>query len=691
MSGPRLAPPSFVFLALLAAPSPAAPQSFPGLSDAARAALRDPGAPADVGVWLDDAPVGFDPRARLREHLAGAGDAAAIAEASARQVAELSAAMRARVTGPFAAAARGAGLEVALEGALVPIVYLRGNAAAVDAFLASRADARFADVDRPAAPELNASVRATHADRLAALPIPLTGAGTKACDIEFGAISGANPYLPAGILQQTPGGASGHATGIAGMIASSHGTYRGMAPGAGLLSANASSGESGVIFGAEWAFTNGADVCNVSVYTDATSSGPITLGDRAFDYLIRNLGRMIVKSAGNQGSGGIVTSPGRGWSCIAVGNFDDKGTAKWTDDAMSPGSSTKDPASGAPKPELTAPGTNITSTLTGSPWIGNVGDGTSYSAPHVVGGSCLLFEKLPALRTEPELLRAIWVASAWHNVEGATALSEADGAGAIDAFAAHSVIAAGRYAYGTLVPGDFAATGFKDYPVHLVAGNRARVAVSWDSNASAGPVFLPDVLQCKLDVQLLPPGGGAPIATASHPAAAWRILEATPPTTGIYTVRLVKVAFDGASEPYGVAVSQIFDGHASALLNVADQSVGTTRTFHGLDPYHGSMQCAALASLSGGAYETGPPLFALPRTIPLVIDDVTLLSVSPNPFFLGFVSTLTSTGRADFTVTLPPEPLLIGFTLTYAFVTLDPTAPDGVRAISPPAASTIVP
>jgi hypothetical protein len=590
----------------------------------------------------------------------------------------------------MAAAAQDAGLQVVFRGELLPVVYLRGEATALGAFLAARPELRFVDVDRPAFKELDASVKTTRADRIWSLPLPFTGAGTKACDIESGGISKTNPYLPAGIVSQVNGTPDFHSTAIGGIIASHHPTYRGMAPDALLLNANASSSESGILAGAEWAFQNGADICNCSLWTDATSTGPITLGDMGVDYLIRNLGRMFVKSAGNQGAGNIVTSPGRGWSCMAVGNVDDKGTATWKDDSMSSSSSTKDPASGVPKPEVSAPGSNITTTTTSAPWIGNAGSGTSYAAPHVVGGSLLLFQELPALRMEPELLRALWIATAWHNVEGATALSDADGAGAIDAFAAHSVLAAGRYAFGTLVPEDFASGG-KDFPVELVANNRARLVVSWDSLAGAGPSYAPDVLNCKLDLQLIPPGGGAPIATATHPSAAWRILELTPPVTGTYTLRLVPTSFAGASEPFGLAVSQLFDANTNAVTGLADQPIGTTQGFSVSDAYHPGANFVVLVTASGGSYAGGLSLSALPRTIPIMVDGLTWLGLTPNPVFIGFAGTLNASGGANVSVHLPAELNFVGATLTYSFLTLDASAPDGVVEISPAFSSTIVP
>jgi len=101
---------------------------------------------------------------------------------------------------------------------------------------------------------------------------------------------------------------------------------------------------------------------------------------------------------------------------------------------------------------------------------------------------------------------------------------------------------------------------------------------------------------------------------------------------------------------------------------------------------------AVLASASGGGYDAGPPLVTLPRTIPLVFDAVTQLSVAAgNPYFVNTVGFLNANGRASVTVNMPALPGLVGATLTYDFVTLDPTAPDGVIEISPPSTSTIVP
>ncbi|HKE01485.1 MAG TPA: S8 family serine peptidase, partial [Planctomycetota bacterium] len=617
-------------------------------------------------------------------------DAPAVDAAARAHVAELADAMRSRVTGPFAEAAKAAGFEVRHAGSLVPIVYLDGNEAELRAWLASRAEVIHVAPDLPAQPELTTSVKTTRADLLWSGPAGLSGAGTRAADIEQGSISSANPYLPAGTVFQTSESPIAHATAIGGIIASNHPTARGMAPGAHLLSANASSSESGVIAGVEWALANGADICNISLWTNLSSPPVLTLGDMAIDYIVRNSARMIVKSAGNQGIGNVVTSPGRGWSCIAVGNFDDRGTTSWADDVMNPGSSTKDPTTGAPKPEVSAPGTDIVTTTTSAPWIADAGSGTSYAAPHVVGGSLLLFEKMPALRAQPELLKALWIATAWHNVEGATDLSDQDGAGGIDVFAAAAVIGAGRLQTGMILKPDIDAAAHLDFPVALVAGNRARIAASWDSTVASPPAYSPDSLLCRFDLQLLPPGDATPLATATHPGAAWRILEVVPPVTGTYTVRLQKVQFDGPREPFGIAVSQVFDAYTSTLEGSTTQFIGTTATMTARDPYHPGASFAAIASLSGGSYELGIPVAQLPRVIPVVADDIAFASVSGGAgIFGGFVGNLSATGTASLTVTVPALPLLTGLKFTYTFLTLQPGAPDGVREIAPPLKTTL--
>src|SRR5262249_6371907 len=152
---------------------------------------------------------------------------------------------------------------------------------------------------------------------------------------------------------------------------------------------------------------------------------------------VRNRFRTVVVAAGNEGGGtGEVLSPAMAYSVISVGNFDDRNTVAWTDDVMNSSSSYVDPISthgDREKPELAAPGTNINATTPTSPWIGGIGTGTSFSAPMVTGVVGLMLQRQNWLRDWPETVKAVLMVTAIHNIEGASALSEKDGAGGIAA------------------------------------------------------------------------------------------------------------------------------------------------------------------------------------------------------------------------------------------------------------------
>ena len=134
--------------------------------------------------------------------------------------------------------------------------------------------------------------------------------------------------------------------------------------------------------------------------------------------------------------------PRPGYNVTTVGNFDDAGTAQWGDDTMSGCSSFVDPISrngDREKPELAAPGTNITMVDPG-PANQRTDSGTSFAAPHVTGTTALLIQKNGRLAIWPEIVRALLMASATHNIEGATRLSDQDGAGGLAADRAAGIV-----------------------------------------------------------------------------------------------------------------------------------------------------------------------------------------------------------------------------------------------------------
>ncbi|NEC84774.1 S8 family serine peptidase [Streptomyces sp. SID12501] len=195
----------------------------------------------------------------------------------------------------------------------------------------------------------------------------------------------------------------GHGTHVASTVAGSGahsgGKYKGVAPGARLISGKVldDSGdgeESGVIAGAQWAVAQGAKVINLSL------GGPDSPGDdpleQAVDELSASSGALFVIAAGNEGpAAGTVGSPGSAAAALTVGAVD-------RTDAMAEFSSRGPTADGSLKPDLTAPGVDIVAAKAaegteGAPAAdGYVSmSGTSMATPHVAGAAAILAQRHP--------------------------------------------------------------------------------------------------------------------------------------------------------------------------------------------------------------------------------------------------------------------------------------------------------
>ncbi|MFE7125167.1 S8 family peptidase [Streptomyces sp. NPDC057617] len=195
----------------------------------------------------------------------------------------------------------------------------------------------------------------------------------------------------------------GHGTHVASTVAGSGahsgGKYKGVAPGARLISGKVlddggSGEESAVIAGAQWAVAQGAEVVNLSL------GGPDSPGDDPVEQAVNELsassGALFVIAAGNEGpSAGTVGSPGSAAAALTVGAVDRA-------DAMAEFSSRGPTADGSLKPDLTAPGVDIVAAKAAE---GTEGDpaadgyvsmsGTSMATPHVAGAAAILAQRHP--------------------------------------------------------------------------------------------------------------------------------------------------------------------------------------------------------------------------------------------------------------------------------------------------------
>ena len=343
-----------------------------------------------------------------------------------------------------------------------------------------------------------------------------------------------------------------HPTGVAGIVASTLAGTTGVAPGANILSADiddslspVSNLEDGLI----WAYDAGADVVNMSFGMD--DDGYVEAEDVLVDYFVRNWARTVVKSAGNISNTCTdtlqVTNPGMGFNMITVGNYDDMGNCDTANDVISTDSCYGDPESlhgDRQKPEVAAPGTNITTLdwSNSSSCMTRTGSGTSFAAPHVSGTAALLIARDITYKEWPELAKATIMASAFNNVEGGRRLSEKDGAGGIDSAAADDIARKGRWWASHVTGSDFSAGGWKTLAQFTVKPltSRLKVAVTWDSNPGDEAFSNPNdfAISNDFDLYLHRLGTPDPVAESKSWDNSYETVDILNPPAGTYEIRV---------------------------------------------------------------------------------------------------------------------------------------------------------
>lgn len=181
----------------------------------------------------------------------------------------------------------------------------------------------------------------------------------------------------------------GHGTHVAG-IAGANGSAKGVAPDATLIAYKVldSAGwayASDVIAAIENASAAGYDIISLSLGGNGNADDAMST---AVDAAV-NAGSVVVIAAGNSGpAASTIGSPGTARLAVTVGNTD-KSDALHSTSSRGP-----NPGTLEIKPELTAPGEDISSTALGG---GNTSmDGTSMSAPHVSGAAALIKQLHPS-------------------------------------------------------------------------------------------------------------------------------------------------------------------------------------------------------------------------------------------------------------------------------------------------------
>ena len=336
-----------------------------------------------------------------------------------------------------------------------------------------------------------------------------------------------------------------HPTAVVGFLASGHTDHRGQAYNAHVNFSNDCQGDgSDIVASMDWMDSNAGNYADPVNHSYGANTGG-NLGDivtaRLDEAVYFGYDTMTV-AAGNNYQ--WVESPAIAYNVIAVGNIDDKQTWSWADDTMRASSSYWDPQSDhgdREKPEVSAAGTNMESATTSAPWIGNVGSGTSYSAPIVAAASTVLMEASPISGGYPETVKAVLMATAWNNVEGDWWLSDKDGAGGIEAFRAFQVAYNGTNGdvhAGYHTCGD----GTSEVGTFVVAANRkVRVVFVWSTNPDYWDYV--DRPGSDLDLQVVGPDGST-VWSSSWDNTYELVHYNNTPATGTYHVWLWEARCD---------------------------------------------------------------------------------------------------------------------------------------------------
>ena len=317
----------------------------------------------------------------------------------------------------------------------------------------------------------------------------------------------------------TPGGngddAYGHGTHMAGVIAgngaASGGKWRGVAPGAKLVSikvagADGSTDVSVVIAALQWVVTHRAEygikVLNLSFGTDGVQPYALDPLDAAVERAWA-AGITVVVSAGNRGPGsGTINKPADDPYVITVGAVDVKRTLDRTDDEIAPFSSRGPTPDGFEKPELVAPGTTIVAARDAGSTIDGLhpdavldnaylkGTGTSQAGAIVTGIAAMMYQANPTLR--PNNVKAIMMGATFRSYR----YRSGGGAGMIDAATAVQNAMSTDWANGGLTRatgngaieasrGRFHVTADLNHDgvLDLVSGERDVLGDAWDSTS----------------------------------------------------------------------------------------------------------------------------------------------------------------------------------------------------------------
>lgn len=623
----------------------------------------------EVAFWLREPEGGISPRARIRELVAGVGDAdfAEVLRTARADTLGWNIQRLAPSVGGFADAVRQRDGDVLVEGMGWPLVIASVRAGDVEA-LAALDVVDTAYVSQPEwAPEgdnAQGTMRTYNVHNQGVF----TDGSVNVMVNDTTQVEVNNIYLPPVVSLYPLTSPGQHSTGVAGNIANMHPQYYASSYTLPVIYSAHGTGDVSAPNNWNAAISNGVDFGNCSWWNFL--KGKIEFLDRFFDYTVRNYSVMMFKSNGNQGNTSTPygTTPGNGYNVICTGNYNDANDADWANDVITASSSYWNPQEGHEKPEVASPGDCVVTTDKGPTGINSCFGGTSSASPLTCGVASLVTASDNKLLGQMTTVKAMLMASAWHNVEGAALLSDKDGAGGTHAKAAHALVRDQQWWYGDVASTDFTGGsgtgglgGTMEVVMDLVAGDETRVIALWFSNASAA--FSLDSLDMDLDMTVLDPAG-AVVASSVSAVNPFELASFIPASSGQYRVVLTNQKFDGTLEPLTVAWSTRNDmGTAEISVDPSGPAlaVGQTPTFTFAEHYLGAgADFAAYAALSGtSALPLGGGFAA-----PIAYDLISAL-VLGTP---GWMGSLDAVGEASAPLPIPADPTLAGLPLHFGMI-----------------------
>jgi hypothetical protein len=358
-----------------------------------------------------------------------------------------------------------------------------------------------------------------------------------------------------------------HPTWVAGAVASRSSTWRGVAPGADIVSASTGgyspslSTDRAIIAAADWAVApsgGDSDIVNVSLGQDTATGAEEAR--RYFDSIGWEDGRLVVAASGNYSTFGNwdVVSPGTGYNVLTVGGVNDRNSGGTGDDRVwyvpgSDGASYRDRTDAKwnshgdyNKPNLAGPAVNVRTAN------GTTGSGTSVATPVVAGIAAQLVARSPTLTSWPEATRAVLMAGALRRtpMPGGGYSADHEGVGTASALWSNRILDRGPFggwAVGAMKRGQ---TVVRDVPV--VKGQLVRVALAWSSHTSGSSnTGKTDSLRSDLDLVVRQPNGSV---TGSYSwDNSYESVTFTAASTGTLRIEARQDRFDTTEEPYSLA------------------------------------------------------------------------------------------------------------------------------------------